>query len=620
MSDDNAFKLPDATLAKFPRERFLSFCSRLKVQSKDLGLVPFRLLGGQRYILEEMIEGIDRGVSTFVILKPRQVGSTTFFIALDMFWAFEHPGLLGTFILHKEEARDDWRAAIEVFYDEIPSKIMVDGVSMKFKPRILRHNRNILSFVNGSRFRYLIAGTAENRRGGLGRSGASNYTHGTEVAYYGNENEISAFKSSTSSIYAHRLQIWESTANGFNHFSDTYEAAKESNLVKAIFVGWWRDERYSFPTNHPFYYDVMPDPSLTPLERERIRAVKKQYGFEISLQQMAWYRWKKRDEFGDDQSLMDQEFPFTDADAFQATGSKYFTGESLTLGMKEARRVPFQGYRYRLTQRWEDTEVVGFKHLNAELRIWEHSSKFGYYVIGCDPAWGSSDKADRTVISVWRAYAECIVQAAEFCTSQVSTYQCAWVLAHLAGFYGQQDVRVIIEINGAGTAVWQELQTLQQRCREMKPSDEDAHLRNVFKNMRHFFYSKADTVGQQGLAFHYIMSDARKRELMAKLKDSFELRRIYVRSIPMIQEMQRIISDEGHISAEGAYKDDRVIAAALAHEAWRRWSQPLLKGRNMTRERSVAIESAGGDQPIDQLVINFLKRQNITLPAGRVPR
>jgi hypothetical protein len=32
---------------------------------------------------------------------------------------------------------------------------------------MLHHNWNILSFDNGSRFRYLIAGTAENRKGGL---------------------------------------------------------------------------------------------------------------------------------------------------------------------------------------------------------------------------------------------------------------------------------------------------------------------------------------------------------------------------------------------------------------------------------------------------------------------
>lgn len=615
---EEKFKLPTfSAVAPFPRERFLTFLSRLKVQSKDYGLIGFSLLGGQRYVMEEMVEALDRGITTFVILKARQIGMTTFFIALDMFWAFEYKGLLGTFILHKEEARDDWRAAIEVFYDEIPSKVTIDGQSLKFKPRKIRHNRNILSFANGSRFRYLIAGTTENRKGGIGRSGASNYVHATEVAFYGNEDDIRAFKSSTSSMYAHRLQIYESTANGFNHFSDTYEAAKESEVVKAVFVGWWRDERYAFATSHPFYYQFMPDSSLTPLERRRVKAVKDMYGFTISLQQVAWYRWKRREEFDDDQQLMDQEFPWTDEDAFQATGSKYFTAETLTAAIRESRRIPFQGYRYKLTTRWEDTQVQSFKDTRAELRIWEHASAFGYYVIGCDPAWGSSEKADRTVISVWRAFAECIVQVAEYCTPQVSTYQCAWVLAHLAGFYGPVDCRVIIEINGAGTAVWQELMQLQQKCREMKVTDEDAHLRNVFRNMRHFYYSKPDTVGQGDFAYHFVMSDQRKRELMAKLKDSFELRRMIPRSVPMLDEMRRMVSDEGHIAAEGAWKDDRVMAAALAHEAWRKWMIPILKGRNMTMARAHAIETAGGDAPIDQLVLNFLKKQSITLPSAR---
>src|SRR6267378_5337982 len=191
------FKLPTySKVAPFPRERFMFFLSKLKVQSKDYGLVPFRLLGTQRYILDEVIKGLEEGITTFVILKNRQGGVTTFFIALDMFWAFEYKGLLGAFILHKEEARDDWRASIEIFYQEIPAKVEHAGRLVGFKPRKLQHNRNILSFKNGSRFRYLIAGTGENRKGGLGRSGAANYVHGTEVAFYGNEDDIRAFKSS----------------------------------------------------------------------------------------------------------------------------------------------------------------------------------------------------------------------------------------------------------------------------------------------------------------------------------------------------------------------------------------------------------------------------------------
>jgi hypothetical protein len=600
--------------APFPRQRFTTFAYRTKIPSKDMGLVPFRFLGSQRYIIDELELGLNEGCTTFYILKPRQVGATTLFIALDLFWAFEHKGLLGTFILHKEEARDDWRQTIEIFYDEIPAKAEINGRRLRFKPPILRHNRNILSFANGSRFRYLIAGTAENRRGGLGRSGAANYVHGTEVAFYGNEDDIRAFKSSTSALYRHRLQIWESTANGFNHFYEAYEAGKTSPGVRVMFVGWWRDERNQYPVDHPLYQAYCPDNATSKFERTRIRAVRGMYNFDITMSQLAWYRWKLTEEFGGDESMMLQEFPWTDEDAFQATGSKYFVGENLTAAIKAARAVPFQGYRYKLGMKWEETSVQGYKDRSAELRIWEHSSKFGHYVVGCDPAYGSSDAADRTVISVWRAYAECIVQAAEFCTNQVSTYQCAWVLAHLAGFYGQRDCRPILEITGPGLAVWEELKQLRSRVNEIRPNDANADLRNIFKHMREFMFRKPDSLSGE-LAFHWKMTEDLKRSLMAKFKDAFELGRLIPRSVPLLEEMRHIVNDEGYIGAEGAHKDDRVIAAALAHEAWRMWSQTPLRANGMTINRARQIESAGGEQPIDRLIVDYLRRSNINAPS-----
>ena len=104
---------------------------------------------------------------------------------------------------------------------------------------------------------------------------------------------------------------------------------------------------------------------------------------------------------------------------------------------------------------------------------------------------------------------------------------------------------------------------------------------------------------------------------MAQFKDAFELGRLIPRSVPLLEEMRGMISDEGSIVAEGAKKDDRVIAAALAHEAWRRWLAPLLRGKSMTRARAQHIETAGGEQPIDQLILDYLKKQNITLPVRK---
>jgi len=568
------------------------------------------MIGTQTYILEEIVKGLDEGITTFVVLKGRQQGATTLFLAVDFFYALNYPGLLGTFILHEEKALAKWRAMIDMQLQSMPQSIN----GRRFRPKIDSHNRNLLLLDNKSSFSYLIGGVQENSGGGLGRSMASNYVHATEVAMYANEDDLKAFKASISSIYAHRLQIWESTANGFNHFYDQCQAAKESKTVRFIFSGWWRDERNQFHVKDPRFILFAPNNRLSQLERERVRAVRQQYGYDISLQQLAWYRWKMEDEFANDQTIMDQEFPFTEEDAFVSTGSKFFTAPVLTQITRDAHRRPFQTYRYRMTRRWEDINVEQVADLRAELRVWEHSSKFGYYIVSCDPAYGSSDQADNNCIQVWRCFAERIIQVAEYCTTVFSTYQTAWVIAHLAGFYGQKDSRVILEINGPGKAVFGELQRVQAYLREMPPTSDNYDLKNCLKNMRDFYYTRIDTMSGE-LAYHLVMTDDIKRMLMARFKDAVELGRMEIRSLPLIEEMRRLVNDEGSISADGGGNDDRAVTAAMAHECWRKWLQPMLIGMRMTQENSLAIERRGGVEPVEQLILNHLRRSNIAVPT-----
>jgi len=619
--DPHRFRLEStAKVAPFPRAKYLTYSSKLKVQSKDYGLIPFRLLGSQQYMLDELCIGLDAGITDFLFLKNRQTGATTFFISLDMFWAFEHRGLLGTFVLHKEEARDDWRSNIEVFYQEIPRSVVIAGKKVRFKPAILHHNRNILSFNNGSRFRYLIAGTAENRRGGLGRSGASNFTHMTETAFYGSPDDVDAFESSTSSIYPHRLHIEETTANGFNWWQARWEEAQSSPTKRCVFVGWWRDERNQFPPDHPFYGYFMggKEHSLSRLERERIRNVRDEYDVEITRAQLAWYRWHLSEKKSSDQALMDQENPWTAADAFVATGSKYFSSASLTAGIRDARRIPFMAYKYRWTSRFDEISVVGITDKrSAELRIWQQASRYGYYAIGCDPAYGSSDEADRNVISVWRVYADGMDQVAEFATSSTSMYQTAWSLAHLAGFYGANECRVLIELNGPGKAVFAELKRIREELRMLRPAADNYELRNCLNRMHDFFYKRIDNPGGSEFAYHWTMTEDLKRMLMARFKDAFELDRLRVRSVPLLDEMRRIVNDEGHIAAEGGGNDDRVIAAALAYEAYDKWMRRRMTGMQMTRAHSAVIEANGGESQVFRMVNSFLRRANISVTEKR---
>jgi hypothetical protein len=344
--------------------------------------------------------------------------------------------------------------------------------------------------------------------------------------------------------------------------------------------------------------------------------VKQLYGVDVSLQQVAWYRWHLQSEKEGDQGLMDQEFPWTEEDAFISTGSNFFTTVSLTECTKAARRHPYWTYRYKWALQFDDVVLQQTRDPRAPLRVWEEASKFGYYVLGCDPAFGSSDEADRSVVSVWRGFADCMVQVAEFCSTEPSTYQTAWVLAHLAGYYGLQWCMPILEITGPGQAVFDELEKIRAMAAEIRPrpGHETSELRNLLAHMRHFLYRRIDTLAG-GLAYQWRSSGELKSRMMNQYKNGIELKRIIPRSVPLLEEMRGVINDEGWIGAEGRKKDDRVVGAALAYQGWNNWLQPRLKNQGLTLAEALRADANGGVEPFHRLVKNFLKKQNIDVPG-----
>jgi len=599
--------LPKLDLAPFPEERFMRWIKGLKVQTKDFGLKQFELLGTQRYILEEIKKGLAEGVSTFVILKARQLGASTFFIALDLFWAFEYGGLSGAFATHTDQSKAMFRNIIKVFFANLPKT---------HKIRASKENRDMLILQNGSMFVYLVAGIKQKEVGNLGRSGSFNFLHASEVAFWGSEEDKKELGATMSTHYRHRLEIYESTANGFNHFEDQWRSAKSSPTQRAIFVGWWRNELYAFSQSHPWFRIYMPEgaaTALSPLERRRKRLVQEEYDFDVTAEQIAWYRWKLAEQTDGDQAKMDEMFPWVEEDAFVATGAKFFTNEALTDAMRHARKQPLLPFRYLIKDSWQDVGVVACNQKQAELKIWEEAEPDGIYTIGCDPAYGSSDDADRSVIHVARAFADKLIQVAEFCTPNVSTYQCAWILAHLCGYY--RNCVVNLEITGPGTVVFDELNRLRSEIMQSgAPAKGEPDLRNVLSNMKHYLFRKPDNPSG-GLAFQWRTTSETKTVLMNGFKDAIELRRHILNSMFCLEEMKSIILENGQIHGEGRKKDDRVMAAALAHEAWRQWVRPRLFSSGMTYEKVMQNAVTGGPTQVEKMAIDYLRGAKILMPG-----
>ena len=550
-------------------EKFNIFCANLKIDSKEQGTVPLVLNGCQRHLIEKVAEGLDKGIRTFIILKGRQEGISTVCLALDLFWMFSNPGLQGGVITDTDSNKEKFRETITRYIDSLPR-------NMKSPVKI--NNRYQLAFRNRADIQYMVAGI---RAGGnLGRAKALNFLHATECSSWADEEGLASLQASLAEKADNRLYIWESTARGFNMFYDLCQTAKRATSQMFVFIGWWLKEEYSFaPEDNEYKVYWQSAAQLSQKEREAVKKVKQFYDYEVKPGQIAWYRWHLAEKKNGDEMWMKQEFPWDEDEAFVVAGSQFFTGERLTTTYLEAKRERYQSYRYITGAEFQFTQIKPTNAANAELKIWEEPKPDGIYVMGADPAYGSSEWADRFALVIFRCYADRLVQVAEYCTPDIACYQFAWIIAHLGGAY--RNIFLNLEITGPGGAVSTELINLQRSAGQIPVGT--GTLLDVMGAIRHYFWMRPDnTMSGAGKAIHTKMDEFSKRAIMNTFKDSFEVGRMELRSTEMVNEMRSVVNEEGSIGASGRAKDDRVIAAALAHWVWIQQVKSQLTGQRMT--------------------------------------
>jgi len=326
---------------------------------------------------------------------------------------------------------------------------------------------------------------------------------------------------------------------------------------------------------------------------------------EINSRQMAWWRWKLAEGMKDE-SLMYQEFPPTEDYAFVMTGTNFFSNSRCTESAKVSKKIIPDNYRYAFGQNFQDTMVLKSTERLGTLRVWEEPVDNGYYVIGADPAYGSSDWADRFCIQVYRCYANGLDQVAEFATSEMNTYQFAWVIAHIAGAYKNSTLN--LEVNGPGQAVISELKNLRRQATATSGSI-GKDLRDVLGSMQNYIWRKLDTMGGLSNTIGFMTTHQTKERMMNYMKDFFERGMMNILSMDCLEEMKTIVREDGFLGAPGRKKDDRVIASALAVVAWAEQVQPRLIANYITREKQKA-DSDASDQDlfIGKNVSNYLQK------------
>jgi len=568
-------------LSKFNLKTFYRFCAALRIDSKEKGLISLsqsEMMGTQSYFIEEVAKGLSEGCHTFVVLKGRQLGVTTICLALDLYWIYTHAGMSGSLITHDEETRDMFKSTLTMYMEGLPNE---------FKRPMVTHNRSQLTLKNRSRFAYQVAGTRKNTK--LGKGKALTFLHATECSEYGDEEGIASLEASLAEQNPDRLFVWETTAQGYNSFFDMWEDAKASRVKRAIFIGWWRNNFYR-KKKGSIEYQVYYDGRLSPEEKKWVRAVKQLYDFDIDDEQIAWWRWAMAEK-SRDETLHYQNYPPTEDYAFVLSGSQFFNAARINDEYKRASKYDFHSYRFVLRESFEDTDIHECGEKNANLKIWDFPKVQGHYVIGADPAYGSSEWADRFCVSVWRCYADGLEQAAEFNTPDCSTFQFAWVMIYLAASYinGGGSVMLNLEINGPGQAVWAEIQNLK-RTAVNQPGHQGAKLYAVIANIQNYLYKRLDNFGAP-MAYHWKTTQDTKERCFNLLKDCFERGIMVVKSKGMIDEMKNVIRDEGILGAPGRGKDDRVVAAALGAVAWADYVRNRLVQAGLTKDKVTLIDA-----------------------------
>lgn len=579
---------------------FYQFLSKCFINSKDeSGPVSLgdSIFLGQRRFITAVMDGLEEDIHKFYVLKSRQLGLSTISRALSTFYIGVHKGLKGALVFdtapHREEARADLIAMIK----DLPG-------SLKF-PTVKKDNREGLLLANDSKILFMSAGVKETSSSGtLGRSVGLTFHHSSELCSWNNLKGLRAFEESLSDVHPDRLYIYESTATGFNKWYDMWtQASLDTAHCKTIFIGWWGKDTQRIDESEADFQRYGIDPP-TEEEAKKIKIVRERYDVQITPSMLAWVR-RKYDPLavtgegadggvpGDDEEDTDliQEQPWTEDEAFQQSGSTFFPAKQLT-----DQTVKFVSDKYKRYMYLAGSEFVDMKVYPApsarmtDLKLWEEPDNDGSYIIACDPAYGENEHNDRSSIQVLRCYSDGIDQVAEYASPLINTRQLAWVIASLLGYYGvgRAEARYILELNGPGTAVFNELKQLRFQIENAYfPTATEKGLQDIFRNVKTYIFQRPDgmTAGQN---YHMKTNVNLKVTFMERLRDFVSNGTIRVRSMAAVKEMMTIKRDGDSISAPQALRDDCVLALAFGAHYWETHVRRGLITQKRTREAEAA--------------------------------
>lgn len=594
---------------------FYDYLGKCFIDSKDAGRICLgeNLFEGQVRTITEIFDALEEDIHEIYILKSRQLGISTLVRALTVFLLGLHKGLKGALVFDTAPNRDEARQELVNLIRNLPKSLKFPSVKGTGEG-----NREGLTLENDSRILFKSAGVKKSKSSGtLGRSVGLSLATCSELCSWDNDEGLESFKQSLSDLNPDRLYIYESTARGFNRWYEMWKEAKEDPLhCKCIFLGWWSKPSQRIDRSSP-EWPMYGDSPPTEREIEKIKLVREHYGYEVTPEQLAWIRRKMdptiRSEGyveGEENLTRVQEQPWSEEESFQQTGSIFFPPEKLTDTTIKYVRNKFDRFYY-LEGGVEFVDMRVYKGTPGQthLKVWEEPDVDGCYAIGVDPAYGENENNDRSCVQVLRCYADGVDQVAEYAWPLVNTRQLAWVIASLLGWYGagRAEARYILELNGPGTAVFNELKSLKHQIDNAYQAQQyaDQGLKDIFRNVKTFIYNRPDSMYTNSTTLHWKTNINNKVTLLERLRDFVSNGMLHIRSMALVDEMKTIAREGDTIKAPGQMKDDRVLAMALAVHCWEDRARKQLIQQRRTR----ASEEARKTLTITNQVALFQQNQ-----------
>lgn len=109
-------------------------------------------------------------------------------------------------------------------------------------------------------------------------------------------------------------------------------------------------------------------------------------------------------------------------------------------------------------------------------------------------------------------------------------------------------------------------------------------LKNIFQNVRNYMYQRSDSYSASN-SLQWKTTSQLKEAIFERLRDFIYSETLLMRSLALIQEMQKVVRDGESIGAPGALRDDRTFAMAMGIRCWEDRLRRRLLAEGKTKQK-----------------------------------